>query len=66
MIFITVRMGVNLTVLINICQSGFCFCAKRNNNFSVIGNENVEEVHWISELNTIDEAKEFESWIYTL
>jgi len=42
----------------------FCvFCAKRNNSFSVIGNENIEEVHWISELNTIDEAKEFESWI---
>ena len=66
MIFITVRMGVNLTVLINICQSGFFFAQSAIIIFSVIGNENVEEVHWISELNTIDEAKEFESWIYTL
>ena len=55
--------------LINVHQSGFFNSFAQNPIivFSVIGNEDIKkEVRWISELNSIKEAEEFESWIYTL
>ncbi|MFK3873764.1 MULTISPECIES: DUF4303 domain-containing protein [Pseudoalteromonas] len=58
-----------IEALANVKQSGFFDSFAQNPIivFSVIGNEDIkEEVRWISELNRIEEAEEFEQWIYTL